>query len=204
MIINLFFIFSLLRGIDFTKQSNVQPPKTVQTAPVRPTVDISALADVIGAAESDEVGGYNAANAGYPMDLGRDGLISLSGRPCEQITLGEIKKWQQRGLLYAVGRYQLVPRTLKEAAKFGGIPDSAPFSPATQDKLLIATIKIKRPTVLSYLQGKTTRDAAMLALAKEWAGLPTPSGKSYYQGVNGNRAHVTVSAVHKALAETVL
>ena len=37
-------------------------------------------------------------------------------------------------------------------------------------------------------RGEITREAFLLNLAKVWAGLPTPSGRSYYHGVAGNRA----------------
>lgn len=177
---------------------------TTETAAIvqtQQTTDISALADIIGAAESDEVGGYNAANAGRAMDLGRDGLVTISGRPCDQITLGEIKSWQRRGLLFAVGRYQMIPKTLIEAAKHAGLNDSATFSPANQDRLLLAMLKYKRPAVWLHLQGKASRHAAVMALSREWAGLPMPCGRSYYAGINGNRAHVPVAAVHTALAK---
>ncbi|MCR9113647.1 MAG: hypothetical protein NXH84_10255, partial [Rhodobacteraceae bacterium] len=36
--------------------------------------------------------------------------------------------------------------------------------------------------------GGITQEAFMLNLAKIWAGLPTPSGRSYYHGVAGNKA----------------
>lgn len=181
------------------------PPATA-SAPVQPPVeapkqlgpDISHIADLIGTVESDSVGGYNAANAGRAMDLGRDGLIKIAGRPCDQITIGEVMAWQNRGLLYAVGRYQMIPRTLRAAVRWAGLKHTDKFSPANQDRLLVALLKHKRPSVWAYL---TTRgaslNAAVMGLAREWAGLPAMWGSSYYG--SGNRAHTNVTTVASAL-----
>lgn len=160
--------------------------------------DIAVLANLIGAVESDTVGGYNAANAGSAMDLGRNGLIVISGMTCEQITIGQIKAWQRRGLLYAVGRYQMIPSTLRAAVKWAGLKDSDKFSQENQDKLLVALLRHKRPGVWDYLTRKgASMHAAMMELAREWAGIPTPQGSSYYG--YGNRSHTSVEQVRQAL-----
>lgn len=42
--------------------------------------------------------------------------------------------------------------------------------------------------------GEMSVDTFMLNLAKIWAGLPIPSGRSYYDGVAGNKATMTYDA----------
>ena len=199
MLISIIALTTLLGSNFFTPPAaapaQVQPPTE---APKQLGPDVSHIADLIGAVESDSVGGYNAANAGRAMDLGRDGLIKITGRPCDQITIGEVMAWQNRGLLYAVGRYQMVPRTLRAAVKWAGLRPTDKFSPANQDRLLVALLKHKRPSVWAYLTTKgASLNAAVMGLAREWAGLPALWGRSYYGW--GNRSHTSVATVTSAL-----
>lgn len=168
------------------------------TAPkVKPQPNLEPLANLIGQVESGTAGGYNAANAGSPYDLGANGLIKITGRTCDQVTIGEIKAWQRRGLLYAVGRYQIIPRTLRAAVQWAGLRDSDYFTPANQDRLLRALLEHKRPSVWAYIKRGASLNAAVMELAREWAGLPTLGGVSYYGG--GNRSHASVPQVVAAL-----
>lgn len=200
------FLLSLLHPTPFISTDSffqAVQPQPVQ-APVQPkpqptppkTVKISALAAVIGKAESDTAGGYNAANAGRAMDLGTNGLIRLTGKPCNQVTLGELKQWQRRGLLYAVGRYQMIPGTLRQAAKWAGLKDSDTFSPVNQDKMLEAILKHKRPKVWAYLTNNATLNQAIDSLSKEWSGLPCTRGIGYY-----GHSNVSLAALKSALVE---
>jgi hypothetical protein len=199
MFISIIALTTLL-GSNFFSPPTAAPANMPVPAevPLQLGPDISHIADLIGTVESDSVGGYNAANAGRAMDLGRDGLITLTGRSCDQITIGEIIAWQNRGLLYAVGRYQMVPRTLIAAVKWAGLKHTDKFSPTNQNRLLVALLKYKRPSVWRYLTTKgASLNAAVMALAREWAGLPTLGGRSYYGW--GNRSHTNVAAVTSAL-----
>jgi hypothetical protein len=164
---------------------------------LQPGPDLTPLANLIGAVESDTVGGYNAANGGSPMDLGKDGLVRVTGRRCEEVTIREIKAWQKRGLLYAVGRYQMIPSTLSAAVKWSGLKDSDYFTPQNQDKMLEALLKHKRPSVWAHIKNGASINSAITDLAREWAGLPTLRGSSYYG--YGNRSHASVPQVVAAL-----
>lgn len=192
-----FLLYSLVS--DFQQPKLTAPPEPAPIVQVeqQPEVNHKPLADLIGSAESDTAGGYNAANAGRAMDLGRDGLIRISGRTCSEVTIGEVKAWQRRRLLYAVGRYQMIPRTLAAAQRWAGLSDHDSFSPANQDKMLLAIIQHKRPNVWAYLRHGGPIGAAVMGLAREWAGLPTLAGRSYYG--YGNRSHVSVAQVKAAL-----
>lgn len=165
------------------------PPK-----PKPKQINIQALAAVIGKAESDTAGGYNAANAGSPMDLGTNGLIRFSGRPCHKIRIGEIKKWQRRGLLFAVGRFQMIPRTLSQAANWANLSDQDYFSAENQDKMLAAILKHKRPKVWAYLMNMANINQALDSLAQEWSGLPMSNGYGYY-----GHSNVSLASLKKAL-----
>jgi len=173
-------------------------PKELPFKPKEST-NVAELADLIGEVESDSVGGYNAANAGRAMDLGSDGLIKLTGRSCEEITIREIKALQRRGLLHAVGRYQIIPSTMRAAVKWAKLSEEEYFSPENQDKLLLALLQHKRPKVWQYIKTGHHLPTAINELAKEWAGIPTTSGHSYYG--YGNRAHTTVAKVRAVLQQ---
>lgn len=175
----------------------IREPESLVTPEPKPEPNLEHLANLIGAVESDTAGGYNAANAGSPYDLGHNGLIKITGRTCDQVTIGEIKAWQRRGLLYAVGRYQIIPRTFRAAVQWAGLKDSDYFTPANQDKLFRALLQHKRPSVWAYIKHGASINVAVMELAREWAGLPTLRGVSYYGG--GNRSHATVPQVVAAL-----
>ena len=184
-----------------------QEPVTLASAPPQiaavqeaPRPDIAPLAELIGRAESDTVGGYNAANNGRAMGLGKNGLVKVFGRDAKNVTIAQVKHKQNVGALYAVGRYQMIPTTLRAAQKWANLPDSATFGPQNQDKLFLKLLKYKRPTVWDFLNGRASLSAAVQSLAREWAGVPTLSGRSFYR--NGNKANVSVSQVKKALVRS--
>lgn len=188
------------KTLHYSENPSFKQPSTLQLPPkIKPDLDIAKLADLIGHVESDSVGGYNAANAGRAMDLGHDGLIKIFGRPCHEITIREVKALQRRGLLHAVGRYQIIPSTLRAAVKWAKVSEDDYFSPETQDRLLVALIQHKRPKVWQYIKTGNYLNTAVNELAKEWAGIPTTSGHSYYGW--GNRAHTTVTKVKAVLQQ---
>lgn len=184
--------------LDSPPETKIKQPQKPATPPkTQPYLNLTPLADLIGAVESDTVGGYNAANGGSPMDLGKQGLIRVTGRRCEEVTIGEIKAWQRRGLIYAVGRYQIIPKTMVAAVRWAKLSDDDYFTPANQDKLLMALLKHKRPAVWAHLKHGASLNAAVMDLAREWAGLPTLHGNSFYG--RGNRSHASVPQVVAAL-----
>ena len=75
------------------------------------------------------------------------------------------------------------------------------FSPAVQDKLLVALLEHKRPEVWEYLEGEGDIEAALDALAREWASIGTANGGTYYAGTS-NRAHVTRDEARIALEQS--
>ena len=160
---------------------------------------IAALLSFIAAGE----GGYNSMNQG--TQGGRivgstHNAASLLGRNLTDMTVGEVMGHQSSSprRLFAAGRYQIIPDTLKGILPSSGLTARDPFSPQNQDRLGIALIQRRKPA-WDYLTGKSAnRDAALLALAQEWASLPDPrTGNSFYG--SGNRAQHTVAQVAAAL-----
>ena len=175
------------------------PIKLIATIPYEQA--LTPLADLVASVESHNAGGYNAANAGWAGDLGANGLRRHFGRDSSEVTVGQVMSAQRNGWLFAVGRYQMIPRTLAFAVSHSPeINSQTMFNAETQDTLFLALVKHKRPAVWAYLQGRGSKSSAIHALALEWAGLPGHHGYTLYG--NGNAAHTNLIRVNQVLDET--
>jgi muramidase (phage lysozyme) len=157
-----------------------------------PFAAVKPLLDLIAAGEGD----YDSVNRGKAGDTpaGWPGL--------ERLTIGAVQKLQSEGTLFAVGRYQFIPATLRMAVEAAGFRSSDVFSPETQDWLAVALLLGgKRPLLRDYLQGKdVSLEAAQEQLALEWASIPMANGKGAYDGDSaGNKATAKVAKVQSAL-----
>ena len=155
-------------------------------AAVRPLLDLIAEGE----------GNYSSVNRGRAGDTpaGWPGL--------EQLTIGQVQQLQRDGTLFAVGRYQFIPETLRLAVAAAGFTSTDLFNAAAQDWLAVALLLGgKRPTLRDYLQGRdVSLEAAQLDLAKEWASIPQANGRGVYDGdAAGNRATAKVGRVQSAL-----
>ena len=114
----------------------------------------------------------------------------LPKRPT-QMTLREIAAWVRAtpGKPHAIGRYQIIPSTMKVLIRRSGFSPQTRFSPQVQDAF--ADILLADAGLDKFLKGRISRKRFMNNLAKIWAGLPTSNGKSYYDGYAGNRATIT-------------
>lgn len=155
-------------------------------AAVRPLLDLIAEGE----------GNYSSVNRGRAGDTpaGWPGL--------EQLTIGQVQQLQREGTLFAVGRYQFIPETLRLAVAAAGFTSTDLFNAEAQDWLAVALLLGgKRPALRDYLQGcDVSLEAAQLDLAKEWASIPQANGKGVYDGdAAGNRATAKVARVQSAL-----
>lgn len=109
-------------------------------------------------------------------------------KPPTAMTLAEIQAWTTAtpGQPHAIGRYQFIPPTLRHSAKRLGLSPETRFSPTVQDQL--ADLLLSDAGLHKVTGGNMSIETFMLNLAKIWAGLPVPSGRSYYEGVAGNKA----------------
>lgn len=138
----------------------------------------SQLRDLIARAEAGPAG-YDAVQLGARVK---------PPKPPTQMTLAEIYAWidDTPGQPHAIGRYQFIPPTLRHSAKRLGLRPQTRFSPAIQDQL--ADLLLEDAGFDKMENGDMRIETFMLNLAKIWAGLPVPSGRSYYEGVAGNKA----------------
>ena len=150
-------------------------------------------------------GGYNSMNQG----TSGGGIIgsthnasSILGKNLPDMTVSEVMSHQASGKLFAAGRYQIIPSTMKLAVARAGVSPDDMFDQKTQDKLGLALIyNGQRPTLSGYLQGKNDNlHGAMLDLALEWASAPHPdTGRSAYPPAN--KSSHTVGEVEAALTK---
>lgn len=139
------------------------------------------IRQIIESAESRKHG-YDAVQFGARIRPGK--------RPT-QMTIGEIYAWIDAtpGQPHAIGRYQFIPTTLRRLVDLLALNEHDVFSPDIQDRL--SDILLDEAGYGRFRAGKMTRHDFMNNLAKIWAGLPTSSGRSYYDGYAGNKASLT-------------
>ena len=144
----------------------------------------------------------------------------LLKKPLSQYTIGEIKAFQSRprdttGQLWATGRYQIIPSTLKGIATKAGLGDSAVYSATNQDRLAWELL-MERSSLRNYIRGyvSDTPDslqAAALDMAKIWSSIGVPynmqghrqyvqKNQSYYSG-GGDVASVSTEAIQTKLKD---
>lgn len=144
------------------------------------------LADLIARGEGD----YNAVNRGYAGDT-PGGIQALTGLTFENYTVGQVIAYQQRWL-FAVGRYQFIPTTLRFAVAHSSVDNLDMFTPDIQDRLMAALVLYKRPAVGAFLRGDHNLEGwALNELAKEWASIEYRRGRGFYDHIGGNRAHIS-------------
>lgn len=168
------------------------------------------LLELIGSGE----GNYNSYNRGTTRDENGKAKIIPANQAVDfsQMTVGEIQRRQSlakddHDVMFAVGKHQLIPGTLKGAVDSLGIDPSEKFSPELQDKIFNEyLLPHKRPDIQGYITGKdgvTLRDAQK-AVCLEWASVEDPDtpGHAYaaYEA-RGNKMHTTAAEVASALDE---
>ncbi len=149
------------------------------------------LRNLIAAAEAGPAG-YNAVQYGARVK---------PPRLPTQMTVAQIYDWIDAtpGQPHAIGRYQFIPATLRRLVRKVGVSEQAVFSIEVQDKL--ANALLVEAGLNAMQAGEISRHTFMANLAKIWAGLPTPSGKSHYEGYAGNKATMTWARFDAAMVQ---
>ena len=164
-----------------------------------------SLAGIIQRAESGNKG-YNAYNRGTA-----DGKIlgPVGDRNLTSMTLSDILEDSKRSKsdpqrLFAVGKYQMIPDTLRDGINQLKInPDETKYEPVVQERLFSDyLLDKKRPKISAFIKGKNDNaKTALDAAASEWASLPDPdTGVSKYG--HGNKSSVTVPTLLSALEKS--
>jgi hypothetical protein len=183
--------------------TDVAPPSTL---PSGSTGGTGPLGDMINKYESQGAG-YNAFNRGSnpPSGTGSVGgeKMNLVGMTIDQI-LTAMSSSDPYTRLFAVGRYQCIPDTLKAACKKLNIPTTSLFSAEVQDKIFIGAL-CDVGSLRAYLKGGDQNDDAALTnaastVAGVWASVEDPKlGRGRYDGVGTNSAHCKTAETKAAL-----
>ena len=148
--------------------------------------------------------GYNDYNRGSA----KNAPSNKENIKLTDMTLEEIMRKQQLPLmnpdrLFAVGKYQVVTGTLRDAVRSLGLNVSEKFTPQLQERIFaefLATKKKGRRALEGFVKGKSDNaDAAVNDAALEWASLKGSSGSGAYEGVGTNHASIGAAAVKAAL-----
>src|SRR6056297_442492 len=153
----------------------------------------------MGARLRDLIARAAAGRAGY--DAVQSGAHRPPPRPPTRLTLQEIFEWIDAtpGQHHAIGRYQIIPATLRRLVARAGLDPRTVFGPSVQDHL--ADMLLDDAGLDAARRGDIAQEAFLLNLAKVWAGLPTSSGRSYYHGVAGNRAVLSYDSYANAVED---
>jgi muramidase (phage lysozyme) len=154
--------------------------EALRTRPSAPRRVAEMFRDLIARAEAGPKG-YDAIH---------HSATRLPDRPPTQLTLAEIRQWirDTPGQQHAIGRYQVIPKTLEMLIARLGLPGNAVYSPALQDRL--ADSLMADAGFEELIDGTLSPEDFMDGLARIWAGLPQRGGKSAYHGFAGNRATI--------------
>ena len=168
----------------------------------------SPIGFLIGKIESrNDYGTYNYKHNGRYRAKYRGGI--------DRLTVAEVMAKHASGEIYAAGRFQVIPSTLKKAVTFLGIDTKKQFDKEMQDYICSKYLLTeKQPDIKAYLFGDGDIHQAMLGLAREFASFPVPNGmklksqrisdgtKSYYDGDGHNHALTSYEEVYEALEKT--
>lgn len=150
--------------------------------PQRPGTATAQLLHLIASVEADPSKGYDSVQFQARVK---------PPKPPTAMTLDEIHAWIRAtpGQQHAIGRYQIVPQTLRGLQKQLDLPGHLVFDAALQDRMADALLRFAGYD--RFLAGKLSRRGFMNNLARVWAALPNSSGRSHYHGLAGNRAAFT-------------
>jgi hypothetical protein len=142
----------------------------------------------------------------------------LLNKDLSQYTIGEVMTFQNKprnsnGQLWATGRYQIIPDTLKGVTTRLNIPTSQKYDKKTQDEvglgLLLGRTNTKKYLTQQVEDNKANLEKASLDVAKEWSSVGVPydmkgskqyikKNQSYYTG-GGDKASIKTEVVQEAL-----
>ena len=137
----------------------------------------------------DLIGWAEAGRAGYDA-------VVLSARKSTpkaptHMSVREIFEWIKKTPRqnHAIGKYQIIPSTLRRLVAALDVDIDARFSPELQDRM--ANLLLVEAGLPDFIRNEISRTEFMNNLAKVWAGLPNASGKSHYHGIAGNKAVIS-------------
>lgn len=156
-----------------------------------------ALLDALSGHESN--GSYNAFNDGtICRKYAYTGQAPHSYAPITQMTpaqiltryygmpsgSGESAKVPCSRRLFAVGKYQWIPKTLSEMIHKPANRKylHTPFTPQVQEQIALSFFSAKRPSIGVFIKTGKGKNQALRSIAHEWASIAVPKGYSTQSG----------------------
>lgn len=140
--------------------------------------------------------GYDSVYTGSLRGRKRSWKPSDPGyKPVSQMTIDEVLSHQPKHF-GAAGQWQITKDTLKGLKRDMNLTGQERFSPEMQDKMALRLLQ-QKPGFRKFESAKTEAEAhryltsAQNDVASLWASAPKASGKSQYEGVQGNKALTT-------------
>lgn len=131
----------------------------------------SLFAELLGRVESkNDYSAYNVTKTGKSVPHYNSKLTTMS--------LSEVMEAQRERNMFATGRFQIIPNTLKGAVSALNLDTSELYNESIQDRIFEDfLIKIKRPAFIKYLEGNGSVEDAIYDWAKEFASAGVRKGK---------------------------
>lgn len=171
-----------------------QDSKAVEAGKIYTDKDsiIGPLGKLIAKAESGTAG-YNAFNRGTSGGtITGGGSMNLVSMPIKDIMAKQALPPGSPDRLFAVGKYQCIPITLREACTSLNLDPNCTFNETIQDRICQEyLVGKKRPALVAYYNNPDKMNEALLvkagkALAAEFASIEDPEYPGYpYGGPNG-------------------
>lgn len=159
------------------------------------------LGDLISGGE----GGYGSFNRGRAGDA-HGMTIDFSDMTLAEVQAAQHLDRHDPNRLFAVGKYQIIPRTMDNAVEHLRLDPNQKFTPELQERIFADyLIAEKRPAIESYIRGDAgaTLHGAQKAAAMEWASVDDPDtpGSPYkaYIGVGNNHSSIRANRIGDAL-----
>lgn len=125
----------------------------------------------------------------------------LSKMTINQILQRNTLKAGDKNRMNAVGKYQIIASTMKEAKKAMKLTGNEKFTQEMQERIFKEFLISKRKGLKDYLGGgKTSLEQAQYEASMEWASIPVPTGYKTQTGKisNGNVTYYDSNGGNKA------
>lgn len=169
-----------------------EPPTPKKGTGGTPAVDPAAPGGQLGELIARGEGKYTSFNRG---NAGGGGNIDFTQMTIAAVMAQQALPKGNPNRLFAVGKYQLIPSTMKAAVAKLGIDTQGMLTHAVQESLFRKyLVAIKRPAVKAFVTGAGSLASAQMSLALEFASVARPdTGRSNYEGTGGNHASITAA-----------
>lgn len=131
-----------------------------------------------------------------------------------QMTIGEVLSAMNKGLVFATGRYQIIPTTLQGTFVSAGLTTNSLYNEENQDKIGSKLVDMKK-TLTNYVNAKvpatqSNLDAAILGAAQVWSSIGVPHNVTNNKGVlrvkdssyySNDKASIPSAVIGKAIQE---